>query len=165
MLSEYTIRSIVTCTEKLDSCWSEIRGIIYDKSRVQVQTSRAKKILSSKERSVRECLRHLHGVAKDLDSQEVSTPMSYIQKRLSRGIDNTAVSLDRLQNFLQEEAFIRPESIKRIEELMATFESCIEEIGYNSENLRDEIETCYFYRLKEDSFGYEAADEDNYYGD
>lgn len=166
MLSECTIRNIIAYTEKLDSCWSEIRGIVYDKSRVQVHTSKAKKVLSWRERSVRECIRGIQGVAKDLESQEASMPTSYIQERLSRGIENLSLSLDRLQAFLlQDENRIRPESVKRIEELMAAFESYIEEIECNSESLSDEIEACHFDALKGDLFGYEPADEDSYYGD
>lgn len=83
--------------------------------------------------------------------------------RLSRGIENLNINLERLQTALGEGASIQSESVKRIQSLMAEMSSCISEIIADTENLSDEIENCYFNRLREDSFGYELTEESGDY--
>ena len=160
MLAE-TAQNIAERIEDLDSCWSQARAVIYDRSSLQTSN---KKLLSYRERSVRGCIRSLDGVGQALVSQEnagVST--RYMSVRLSRGIESLTASLDRLRTFLAEESSIQTESAMRIQNLMGEMSSCISEIIAEAENLSDEIEGHYFNRLRQDPFGYELADESDDY--
>ena len=158
MLTETTKR-IVDQIHILDSHCNELRAIVYDAACAHSN----RRSLIYREKSVRGCIRNLNGIGEALVSQRAGVSTRYMNVRLSRGIENLNINLERLQTALGEGASIQSESVKRIQSLMAEMSSCISEIIADTENLSDEIENCYFNRLREDSFGYELTEESGDY--